>query len=112
MLNWHGGVSNRWLIFLLSTGNSQLTHEELYYVALYAIAHDERTLECISVDHLPDGGGAFGDGQAVAIHRCVTAARWTMIIGKDGRILNRRTDVSPVNDSQEVLEFIHKMLAK
>ena len=35
-----------------------------------------------------------------------------MIIGKDGRILNRRTDVSPVNDSQEVLEFIHKMLAK
>ena len=57
-------------------------------------------------------GAAFGDGQAVAIHRCVTAARWTMIIGKDGRILNRRTDVSPVNDSQEVLEFIHKMLAK
>ena len=52
------------------------------------------------------------DGQVVAIPRCVTAARWTMIIGKDGRILNRKTDVSPVNDSQEVLEFIHKMAAK
>ncbi len=50
--------------------------------------------------------------QAVAIPRCVTAARWTMIIGKDGRILNRKTDVSPVNDSQEVLEFFHKMAAK
>ena len=52
------------------------------------------------------------DGQAVAIQRCVTAARWTMIIGKDGRILNRQTDVSPVNDSQEVLKFIHKLNAK
>ena len=53
-----------------------------------------------------------GDGQAVSIPRCVTAARWTMIIGKDGRILNRQTDVSPVNDSQEVLKFIHKLAAK
>ena len=52
------------------------------------------------------------DGQAVAIQRCVTAARWTMIIGKDGRILNRQTDVSPVNDSQEVLKFIHKLATK
>ena len=53
-----------------------------------------------------------GDGQAVAIPRRVTAARCTMIIGKDGRILNRQTDVSPVNDSQEVLKFIHKLAAK
>ena len=52
------------------------------------------------------------DGQAVSIQRCVTAARWTMIIGKDGRILNRQTDVSPINDSQEVLEFINKLAAK
>ena len=52
------------------------------------------------------------DGQAVAIPRCVTAARWTMIISKDGRILNRKTNVSPVSDSQEVLEFIHKMATK
>ena len=53
-----------------------------------------------------------GDGQAVSIQRCVTAARWTMIIGKDGRILNRQTDVSPINDSQEVLQFVHKLAAK
>ena len=52
------------------------------------------------------------DGQAVSIERCVTAARWTMIIGKDGRILNRQTDVSPANDSQEVLKFIHKLAVK
>ena len=52
------------------------------------------------------------NGQAVSVPRCVTAARCTMIIGKDGRILNRQTSVSPVNDSQEVLEFIHKLAAK
>ena len=52
------------------------------------------------------------NGQTVAIPRRVTAARWTIIIGKDGRILNLQTDVSPANDSQEVLEFINKMAAK
>lgn len=48
------------------------------------------------------------DGQALEIPRCVTAARWTFIIGKDGRIIYRETDVSPVKDSQEVLEFLRK----
>ncbi len=52
------------------------------------------------------------NGQSVSIPRCVTAARWTMIIGKDGRLLHRQSDVSPVNDCQEVLEFIHKVAAK
>ncbi len=42
---------------LLSTGNNQFTCEELYYVACYAISHEERTLECISVEHLTVGGG-------------------------------------------------------
>ncbi len=42
---------------LLSTGNNQFTCEELYYVALNAISHEERTLECISVERLTVGGG-------------------------------------------------------
>ena len=64
---------------------------------------------------LKDSGGkeiVDGDGQAVSIPRRVTAARWTMIIGKEGRILNLQTDVSPVNDSQDVLKFIHKLADK
>ena len=44
---------------LLSTGNHQFTCEELYYVALNAISHEERTLECISVEHLTVGGGSL-----------------------------------------------------
>ena len=42
---------------LLSTGNHQFTCEELYYVALNAIFHEERTLEWFSVEHLTVSGG-------------------------------------------------------
>ncbi|MEQ1831079.1 MAG: peroxiredoxin [Pirellula sp.] len=52
------------------------------------------------------------DGKSVAIQRCVTAARWTIIIGKDGRILSRQSAVTPINDSKEVLDFIEKMDSK
>ena len=51
-------------------------------------------------------------GKTVAIQRRVTTARWTIIIGKDGRILYRETAASPVNDSQEVLKFLSKLAAK
>ena len=43
------------------------------------------------------------------IPRAVTAARWTFIIGKDGRVVYRDTQVSPVKDSQNVLEFIRNL---
>ncbi len=47
-----------WLAqLLLSTANNQFICEELYYVALYAISHGDRTLECNSVEHLAVGGG-------------------------------------------------------
>ena len=61
---------------------------------------------------LRDGGKAMivnAGGRAVTVRRNVTTARWTFIIGKDGRVLYRETEVSPVKDSQEVLEFLHKM---
>lgn len=46
------------------------------------------------------------DGKAVEITREITAARWTFIIGIDGRILHRETAASPVKDSREALEFL------
>ena len=51
------------------------------------------------------------NGQAIAVSRNVTAARWTFIVGKDGRIVYREVDVSPVKDNQEVLEFLRKLNA-
>lgn len=56
-----------------------------------------------------DGGGkAIHDenGKPLEFGRQFTAARWTFIIGPDGRILHRDTAASPIKDSQEVLQFI------
>lgn len=52
------------------------------------------------------------DGRPVRILRQVTAARWTFVIGKDGRIVYRDTGVSPDKDAQAVLEFLRGLNAK
>ena len=49
------------------------------------------------------------DGQRFRLERRATFARWTFIIGKDGRILYKNTKVAPVADSKKVLEFIQKL---
>jgi peroxiredoxin Q/BCP len=48
-------------------------------------------------------------GRAMQIPRTVTAARWTFIIGKDGRIIYRETAGA---GSREALEFLTKLSAK
>lgn len=45
-------------------------------------------------------------GQAMSIPRNVTGVRWTFVIGKNGRIIYRETNVSPAKDCQDVLDFL------
>ena len=52
------------------------------------------------------------DGRAVKVSRTVTTARWTFVISQEGRVIYRDTEVSPVKDSQEVLEFVRKLRAQ
>jgi len=47
-----------------------------------------------------------GDGKQLVLKREVTAARWTFIIGKDGKIIYKNTKVNPVVDTKQVTEFI------
>ena len=47
-------------------------------------------------------------GTSTKVLRQVTAARYTFVINKEGRVIYRATEVSPVKDSQEVLEFLRK----
>ncbi len=49
------------------------------------------------------------NGKQVRLERKSTFARWTFIIGKDGKILYKNTKVHPVTDSQQVLGFIAKL---
>ena len=61
------------------------------------------------------GGKAIienAQGTSIKVLRQVTAARCTFVIDKDGRVIYRETEVSPVKDSQEVLEFLRKLNAE
>jgi peroxiredoxin Q/BCP len=45
-------------------------------------------------------------GNPLTLERKVTLARWTFVIGTDGKILYKNTQVNPAKDSQQVMEFL------
>lgn len=52
------------------------------------------------------------EGKIVTLKRAVTTARWTFIIGKDGKILYKNTKVNPVDDSKQIAAFIENLEKK
>jgi thioredoxin-dependent peroxiredoxin len=48
-------------------------------------------------------------GEPMVLKREVTAARWTFIIGMDGKIAYKNTKVNPALDSKQVGEFIKSL---
>jgi thioredoxin-dependent peroxiredoxin len=52
------------------------------------------------------------DGNPLELKRDVTAARWTFIIGMDGKIAYKNTKVTPAEDSKQVAAFIEKLQQK
>jgi peroxiredoxin Q/BCP len=48
------------------------------------------------------------DGNAIEITRNVTAARWTFVIGKDGKIAYKNAKVVAAEGAKEITEFIEK----
>jgi peroxiredoxin Q/BCP len=46
------------------------------------------------------------DGKPIEITRAATAARWTFIIGKDGKIAYKNAKVTPSLDAKAITEFI------
>ena len=51
-------------------------------------------------------------GQLVTVKRKVTAARWTFVLGKDGKIAYKNPRVIPTQDSKQVAAFIDKLEKK
>lgn len=45
-------------------------------------------------------------GKSIILTRPATFARWTYIVGSEGKIISRRENVDPVKDAAEVLELI------
>jgi thioredoxin-dependent peroxiredoxin len=52
------------------------------------------------------------DGQEVALTREVTAARWTFIVGRDGRIAYRETRVDPAGDGDAVVAALQSLVSE
>jgi thioredoxin-dependent peroxiredoxin len=52
------------------------------------------------------------NGKLMTLKRNVTAARWTFIIGKDGKIAYKNTKVDPVKDSKQVADIIEELEKK
>ena len=49
------------------------------------------------------------EGNPVELKRGVTASRWTFVIGKDGKIAYKETDVKPAEDSKKILGVVEKL---
>lgn len=49
------------------------------------------------------------EGKNVTLTRGVTAARWTFVIGPDGAVAYKNTDVKPAEDSKAVREVVRKL---
>jgi len=52
------------------------------------------------------------DGQPVLIKRAATAARWTFVIDRNGKIALKNINVNPALDSKQVTDFIEKLEKK
>jgi peroxiredoxin Q/BCP len=52
------------------------------------------------------------DGNPIEIQRSVTAARWTFVVGKDGKIAYKNSKVTPADDAKKITEFITKAEGK
>src|SRR5262245_42642857 len=48
------------------------------------------------------------DGNPIEIKRNATAARWTFVIGKDGKVAYKNARVNPAEDAKRITEFITK----
>ena len=55
----------------------------------------------------PDGKPLMDErGKSVIVARPSTLARWTFIVGSDGKVLARRENVNPLQDADEVLKLV------
>ena len=45
------------------------------------------------------------DGMPIEFERVVTAARWTFVIGSDGKIAYKNTKVNPADDAKEITDI-------
>lgn len=48
------------------------------------------------------------DGKPIEFKRAATEARWTFVVGKDGKVAYKNIKVTPADDAKKITEFITK----
>jgi thioredoxin-dependent peroxiredoxin len=48
------------------------------------------------------------DGKPIEFERAGTAGRWTFIVGTDGKVVYKNTQVLPADDAKKILDFVKK----
>jgi peroxiredoxin Q/BCP len=108
-------LTEQGIIVIGVSGDSVMTHQlfkKAQKLNFTLLADDEGKLA--AKFGVPVGKGAEvkakdADGKPVTLTRNVTAARWTFVIGKDGKIVSKNTKVNPVQDSKQIAELIEKL---
>lgn len=93
------------------SGDSVKSHEMFKKVQMlnFTLLSDEEGAVAKKFGVPFGAGGAVKtkiDGELVEIKRGGTAARWTFVVGKDGKIAHKNMKVDPVIDAKKILEFI------
>jgi peroxiredoxin Q/BCP len=96
------------------SGDSAKTHEAFKKAQKlnFTLLADEQG-EVAKKFGVPFGKGAVvkaksADGQPLEFQRAGTAARWTFVIDKGGRVVYKNTKVTPAADAKKITEFIEK----
>lgn len=100
------------------SGDSAKTHalfKETYKLSFTLVADEKGNLAKRFGVPVGPGGDVKTkdlDKKVVTINREITTARWTFIIGLDGKIVYKNTKVDPVKDSQQVAAILEKLEKK
>jgi peroxiredoxin Q/BCP len=58
----------------------------------------------------PDGKPLLNEkGKSIFVERPVTLPRWTLLIGRDGKLAAKRTTVNPTTEAGEVLKLVETL---
>jgi thioredoxin-dependent peroxiredoxin len=100
------------------SGDTAMTHglfKQAYKLNFNLLADEEGRIARLF--GVPVGPGGVvktkdADKKPLTIKRPVTTARWTFVIGLDGKIAYKNTKVEPVADSQQIEAFLEKVEKK
>jgi peroxiredoxin Q/BCP len=96
------------------SGDSVKNHQvfKKFHKLDFALLADEQGAVAKKFGVPVNKGGDFktkdADGNDVVLTRGVTISRWTFVIGKDGTILHKDTEVKADQDSKKILELVEK----